>query len=546
MPQPQSLLDARAAFAKSRWSEAYSSFVAAEAEAALSPEDLEQVATAAFLIGEEEASIQARTRAHAAFLERGGTRGAARSAFWLGFTMFDKPQQRAQASGWLARARRLVDERGEPCVEEGWLLCAAGRQRAGAQDFDAAHDAFTRAADIGSRFGDRDLVAMARHGQGRALVMRNRVAEGLALLDEVMLSVTGGETGPIVAGIIYCSVITACSDVFDLRRANEWTDALERWCASHPELVPFRGECLIRRSELMQMHGDWEEALAEAQRACAPLTVPSSIPTAGASFYQLAELHRLRGEFDKADEAYRMASQAGRRPVPGLALLRLSQGQAEAAESAIRLALQEARDRRSRIVLLGAAVEILIARNDVASARAASEELGQLAGSFEMPFLCATCTQARGSVALAEGHPLAAAESLREAAAAWQELGAPYELARCRVLLALAYRDLGDVEGAQLELDAAAEVFERLRAAHDVARVASLRRAQAPATSDRLTGREIEVLRLIATGATNRAIASSLSISEKTVARHVSNIFTKLDLSSRAAATAYAYDHDLV
>ncbi len=542
----QALVDARAAFARSDWSAAYTLFVSADATDALGPEDLERMATAAYLIGEDGASIDARTRAHTAFLEGGDNRAAARTAFWLGFTMMEKSQHRAQATGWLARSRRLVEELNEPCLEEGWLLCASARQRAATQEFAAAHEAFTRAAGIGARFGDRDLLAMARHGQGRALVMMNRVAEGLALLDEVMVSVTGGETGPIVTGVVYCSVISACTDVFDLRRAHEWTEALQRWCSSQPDLVPFRGYCLIHRSELMQLHGAWADALVEAQRACERLTRRPSQPEAGASYYQLAELHRVRGEFDKAGEAYRLASQAGRRPMPGLALMRLSQGEAEAAETAIRLALQESRDRRSRIVLLGAAVEILIARNDVASARAASEELTQLAGSSEVPFLCATCSQARGSVALAEGQPLAAAESLRAAAAAWQELDAPYDLARCRVLIALAYRQLADLEGAQLELDAAVEVFERLGASYDAARVASMSQEQAPALPDRLTGREVEVLRLIATGATNRVIATRLSISEKTVARHVSNIFTKLDLSSRAAATAYAYDHHLV
>lgn len=545
MPQSRDLLAARDAFARERWSDASTLFAAAGAAEALSPEDLERFATAAFLVGDDAASIDARTRAHSAFLERGDHRAAARTAFWLGFTMFERPQQRAQAGGWLARARRILDEVKEPCVEGGWLLCASGRQSAFSQDFSAAHEAFTRAAALGAQFGDPDLVAMARHGQGRSLVMMNRAAEGLALFDEVMVSVTGGETGPIVSGAVYCSVISACSDIFDLGRAQEWTDALQRWCESHPDLVAFRGDCLIRRSELMQLHGAWKESLSEARRACERLASHGPQPLLGAAYYQLAELHRVRGEFEKADEAYRVAGQAGRRPNPGVALLRLGQGQAEAAETAIRVALQEPHDRRSRIFILAAAVEILLARNDIASARAASEELTRVAGSFEVPFLCARCMQAQGAVALADGKPMEAAESLRDAARAWRELDAPYELARCRVLLATAYRELGDVEGAQLELDAAAEVFERLGAAHDLERIASARPG-APATSAPLTGREVEVLRLVATGATNRAIAERLTISEKTVARHVSNIFTKLDLSSRAAATAYAYDHKLI
>lgn len=544
------LEEGRAAFERGAWSESYRLLCTADSQIPLEPADLDRLSTAAYLIGEDAASEQARTRAHAGFLDRGEPVHAARSALWLAFTMFDKSRQRAQASGWLARAQRLLDDVKESCVEQGWLLCGFARQRVATGDVASAHAAFKEAAEIGDRFRDVDLTALARHGQGRTLVAMNDTAAGLALLDEVMVSVAGGEVAPIVTGAVYCSVITACHDLFDLRRAQEWTTALEGWCAAHPDVVPFRGYCLIHRSELMRLHGSWQAAFSEAQRACERLTDPPAQPEAGAAYYQLAELHRLRGEFAKADDAYRLASQAGRNPQPGLALLRFGQGQLDAAATSIRLALQETYDRRTRVLLLCAGVEIMLAGQDVAGARAACDELVRIAEELNVSFPRALSLQARGAITLAEGQPFPALEFLRAACTRWQELDAPYEIAQCRQLIGLVYRQLGDEDGAQLELEAAQDSFEKLGAAPAAAQVAALT-AQAPAQVSSgggtgLTGREIEVLRLVATGAKNRAIAGQLRISEKTVARHVSNIFTKLDLSSRAAATAYAYKNRLI
>jgi DNA-binding NarL/FixJ family response regulator len=537
----------RAAFDSGAWADAFAGLTAADAQIPLEPEDLDRLSTAAFLIGDEDASVHARSRAHAGFLERGQHVQASRSAFWLAFDLAGVPDQQAQAAGWLARAQRLLEAVKEPCVEQGWLHCAAARQRVAEGDVAAAHALFTQATEIAERFGSPDLMAMARHGQGRTLLGLNRIREGVSLLDEVMVAVSGGEIAPIVAGAVYCSVISACHDLFDLRRAQEWTTALHGWCASHPDTVPFRGQCLIRRSELLQLHGAWPEAFGEAQQACDRLTRSSRPrPEAGAAFYQLAELHRLRGDFAKADEAYRLASRAGCNPYPGLALLRLNQGQPDAADASIRVALQERRNQRSRVLLLRAAVEIMLARHDVAGARAASDELVVLADRINAPFLRAVASQARGMLMLAESEARQALDALHTARTAWESLDAPYELAQVRVLIGLACRQLGDHDGAHLEFDAAHDAFERLGATPAAAAVAALTAPQSTPTSTNLTGREVEVLRLIATGATNRAIAGRLNISEKTVARHVSNIFTKLDLSSRAAATAYAYEHRLL
>ena len=535
----------RDAFERDAWSEAYEQLQAADAVAPLEAEDLERLAAAAFLVGEDAASIDALTRAHHGFLERSDAIAAARNAVRVAFTMFDRPAVQAQAAGWVARARRLFDECATDCADRGFLLCAEAFLKVRANDPVEAGSLFAQAADVGARFKDRDVLALARHGQGRVLLFQNRTAEGFAILDEVMVSVTCGEVDPIIAGVVYCSVLSVCHDLFDLRRAKEWTTALTAWCDAHPDML-FRGECLVRRSEMLQLEGAWAEALAEAEHACARIGARSHPRDAGTSPYRAAELHRLRGEFQKAEELYRRASQAGRNPHPGLALLRLAQGQVETAAVAIRHELQQRRNPASRAETLRAAVAILLSANDADAARSAAKELASTANAVDAPFLRGSSSAASGAVALAEGDAASALAQLRDACAIWRELEAPYELARARELAGLAYRQLGDEEGAQLELEAASETYERLGARPDAARVASLATASSPDVHGPLTGREVEVLRLIAAGKTNRAIATELAISEKTVARHVSNILTKLDLPSRSAATAYAYSRNLV
>jgi DNA-binding NarL/FixJ family response regulator len=547
MPAAADILDrGRESFGRHAWADAFAALSAADAKAPLEPEDLVRLATAAYLVGRDDDSTGGWERAHHQFLGRGDVELAARSAFWLGFLLLGGGQLE-RGGGWMARIRRLLDaEGGRDCVEEGYLLFAIGMRSIIQGDLTTAYAEFSQAAEIGDRFRDADVVTLARHGQGRALIRLGRSAEGMALLDEVMVAVTTGEVSPIVIGDVYCSVIQACQESFDLRRAQAWTAALSHWCAAQPDLVPYRGQCLLHRAEIMQLHGAWQDATEEVRRASERLAQRPGKAAVGAAFYQRGDLHRLRGEFAQAEECYRQASRCGREPQPGLALLRLAQGQVDAAQAAIRRAADEAEGLLPRSRLLPAQVEIMLAAGDVDAARAAADEMSVMADDLDAPLLRALATHAQGAVLVAAGDAHSALAALRRAWAAWQELEAPHEAARARALIGLACRALGDDDTAEMELDAARWAFQELGALPDVARMDGLSRKAAAASTCGLTAREIQVLRLVAEGKTNRSIAGDLFLSEKTIARHVSNIFGKLSVSSRAAATAYAYEHDLM
>jgi DNA-binding CsgD family transcriptional regulator len=545
LTRAQVLREGQSAYERQAWGDAYTQLSSADREAPLEPEDLERLASAAHLIGRENESEDLLARAHQGFLGRGDVERAARCAFWIAIGLLERGEQ-ARGGGWLARAQRLLDENQRDCVDRGYLLLPAALRNVFTGEFAAAYELFTQAAAIAERFHDPDLAAFARNGQGRALIKLGEYAKGVALLDEGMAAVEAGEVSPIIAGNVYCSVLEACTEMFDMRRAQEWTASLGRWCESQPDLVPFRGQCLIRRSEVLQLHGAWKESMAEVRQAQTRLSEPPPPqPAVGLAFYQQAELHRLRGEFAQAEEAYREASKWARVPRPGLALLRLAQGEIDAAAAMIRSMTDDARRRDVRARVLAARVEIELAANDVESARGAAQELANIAANLDAPFLNAIAAQSNGAVLLAQGDARAALASLQRAWSTWQDLEAPYEAARVRVLIALASRELGDPDTATMELEAARWAFRQLGAGPDLARVEALLQP-APRSASGLTAREVEVLRLVAQGKTNKAIAEELFISEKTVHRHVSNIFLKLHLSTRAAATAYAFQHGLV
>jgi len=535
----------REALRKQAWSTAFSQLSAADREAELEPADLQGLALAAYLIGKEAYGAEILARAHQRFLSEGDTPAAARCAFWLAFALLNDGDF-AQAGGWLARARRLLADGQSDCVEHGLLMIPTGIRALREGDHVTAYAAFVEAGAIGERFADNDLMTLARHGQGRALIRRGETARGISLLDEAMVAVTAGEVSPMVAGGVYCSVIEACSEIFDMRRAHEWTSALERWCNSQPEAVPYRGHCLVRRAEILQLQGAWADAMEQAKQACTRLSQPTPKPGAGAAYYRVGELHRLRGEFAEAEDWYRQANQREQMPQPGLAQLRLAQGQLDAAETAIRHVADEVKEEGSRSRVLDAYVEIALAVNNIPAARQAADELSQIAARFNSQLLNAVSARANGAVLLAEKDARGALPTLRQALAVWRELEAPYQAAQVQVLIAIACREQGNEASAEMELHAARNVFEQLGAAPDLVRIDALLNNAGPKVEGPLTGRELEVLRQVASGLTNRDIAVKLNISEKTVARHVSNIFIKLDLSSRAAATAYAYRHRLV
>jgi DNA-binding NarL/FixJ family response regulator len=536
------LAAARAAYARRRWPEARRLFHAARERAPLPADDLTALADADWWLGLVDESVAVGDQAYHAHLGANRPRSAAMAAIGVAVNHFLRGDA-ALGAGWMGRAGHALDAQPD-APEHGYLIFLIEVEGGlDGPDPELVVAAARRVAALGRQHHDPNLVAMGRSGEGRARLRQGRVPEGLALLDEAMVAALGDELLPEYAGNVYCHLMAACWELADIRRARTWVDSTSGWLRTLPAAVLFHGICRIHRAQVLQITGDWSAAAQEAALVCAELA-GIAVSTAAEGHYQLAELHRLGGRFDAAEREYRQAHRLGRDPQPGLALLRMAQDRVDAAAGAVRTALLATPDNRlQRARLCAAAVEIALAGADPATAEHCADELAEIAAAYRSPGFTAAAEHCRGAVLLSADHPEAALPVLRSACRRWQELSAPYECARVRVLLAGAYQALGDADGAELELSAAAEVFEMLGAQPDVDAVAALRGA--PGLPGELTEREAQVLACLARGRSNKEIGAALVISEKTVARHLSNIFTKLGVTSRTAAAAYAFEHGL-
>jgi len=542
---PDALERGREAYARRAWSDAYEALSSAARKGELEAEDVERLAWSAALTARDEGMFTGLARAYELHLECGNRERAAECAFWLGMRLLHLGEV-GRGGGWLARANQIVGELGAATVLAGYLLMPVTNRKLAAGELEAAEAAASDAGRIALVFRDSNLEALAQNALGRVRLRQGHVAAGLELLDLSMLTASGAGIRSNVAGVVFCSAIATANRLFAFDRAREWTQMLARFCEAQPQLVTFSGTCLVHCSEVHQASGDWQEAEREAERACERAPKPPAVDKGplAIALYQRAELKRASGELAAAEDLYRLASEHGRDPQPGLSLLRLAQGKGDQAAMALRRALAATRDEQARLALLPATVEVLIATSELDEAAPLVAELEAAAERHGMDVLRAIAARARGSLLLARGDAAASLVPLRTAFETWQRLGAPYLAARVRVELAKACRALADCDGADLELAGARVTFERLGAKHDLGGLAAL----LPATTTERAGlspRELEVLRLVAEGKTNKAIAQELSLSEKTVDRHVSNIFVKLDVPTRAAATAYAYQHKL-
>lgn len=533
---PGGVARARESYLTHAWKEACDGFLAIRDE--LSADDLERLAVSAYLVGRNAESDQAWGLAYRRRLDEGDPGGAIRCAFWVAFRLVNAGE-RTEANAWIARLQRLAAATPDGSLANALLDYLTGLRAAFEGEVGAAAADLERSAATATRHRDEELAALARLSLGRVRILMGEITAGVRLLDDAMYVVGSEPISPIAVGDSYCTAIDACHDLYDVRRGQAWTDGLTRWCDRQPDLVPFAGVCQVHRAEFLQLKGAWLEAMAQVVLAKDRLDRPFRQLAYGAAVYQQGELHRLLGEFDKAEACYRGASAAGRDPQPGLALLRLRQGRTGDAALAIDRALSEADVPHSRSALLAPYVEIMLASDRLAEARTAASELADVATSLASPMLNAVARRAAGWVRLAEDDARGALGYLRRASDGFRELEAPYEVARTALLIGTARAALGDAEGAALEFEAARATYQRLGARSDLSRV--------PGQTDAdLTARELEVLRLVAQGATNRTIGTALGLSERTVDRHVSNIFAKLGVSSRAAATAAAYYSKLI
>jgi DNA-binding CsgD family transcriptional regulator len=543
---------ARAEFERGDWASALALWAGLEGddeggdEGALGPSDLALAAQAAFLLGRRALAIDRYQRAYAAHLATRQPTGALRCAFNLAMLHATAGEQ-AQSAGWLAKADRLLaelDGREETEVERGYLAFARMFRHIGSGDLATAATLATEAAEAGRSHADADLHALGRSAEGRLAIYAGRIVEGIALLDETMAGLLAGEVSPVIFGHVYCTAIEGCQEVSDIGRVSEWTTGLQGWCSAHPGLVAFTGQCSLHRGQILTAHGAFREAVAEFDRAIERYRTMGSLVAIGQAAYERGQVLRVLGDVAAAERSYQLAAEHGFDPQPGLALLWAGRGEVGAAGAAVRRLLAEAAGPVPRVRVLPGAIDVLVATHDVPLARACSGELEALARDFGIETVLAHAASAAASVELADNDPAAALPYARKARGLWARLDNPYAAGLARVVIGRALAALGDSSSARVELESARTVLAELGAGPDVEQVDRL---LGPSVRPRgLTEREVEVLRLVASGRSNAQIAGELFLSERTVARHLSNIFTKLEVGSRTAAAAFAFDHDLV
>ena len=537
------LIEARDARARQDWQacfDALDEIGVQTSDPAVEAERLDLLADAAWWLGRLDDCIDARERAYLLYDELRDDRRAGQCAVWL----YEHHCFRASpsiAGGWLRRARRAL-EVDVDCAEFGALLLREGEVAHGGGDLDAAAALDECGVELGRRLRCADLEAEALQALGRVLIDQGRPADGLALLDEAMLFALDGRLSPYSTGKVYCSLISACEQLSDHGRAAEWTTATARWAERHPFAV-FPGLCRVHHATALQWRGQWAEAEIEALRACEELS-GINLPNAAAAWAEIGDIRRRLGDFDGAGVAFVNADRLCAHPRAGLALLRLAEGNPDLATSIISDALEGAGwSRLARAKLLPARLQIAIAAGDLGAAATAADEMETIADDYASAGLQAAAASARGRLLLAQADPAARA-ALRDAVSRWTALGVPYEIATARTLLGQACGHDDDAAGAAAAFDAARQLFDDLGVRLD-ARSSETLPSPSPLPAG-LTQREAEVLRLVAAGHTNKQAAAALFLSDKTIARHLSNIFTKVGVSTRAAATAFAFEHDVI
>jgi DNA-binding CsgD family transcriptional regulator len=524
-----SLAEARAAYERRDWLRACDAYRAALVDESLSGEDLYCYANTYWWLGRLDEALPILADAHQALLREAAPRTAALVALDTGYT-FALRGDEAQASGWMARAARLLEREGD-CVERGYLVYCNAEEAVGVADVDHVLTLVDDVRDIGRRFGDPCLVALSAVLEGRVRIKQGSVTEGMSLLDEAMVAALSDELDPGWAGNIYCNLMLTCYELADWQRADEWTSATARWCEAMPGAGPFMGICRLHRAQVMHMRGDWQRAEEEVRRVCEELAT-FHVTMVAEAHYQLGEVRRQRGDLEAAEMAFADAHRLGRDPQPGLAQLRLAQGRPASALAMITRALSGRDVPLDRAHLLPAAVEILVAAGAVDRAVAAGDELRSLAATYGTAGLRAQASTAAGIVALAAGDAGSATECLQEAVTIWRRIGARYEVARARVLLGRALALAGDADAAAMESRTATAELDALGVAAPGASGAGKRR------DDGLSGREAEVLHLVADGCSNQEIADKLVLSVRTVERHLMSAYQKLGFSGRGARAA--------